>query len=138
MFLQEIHCIEKNEFRYNCNWSGKSIMHFQIQILAGGGVQCYLKRTRLQKFQTLSRWQETDCQCQDYEQNITLVNVYAFNKDSCRICFFKRLKTYIYIHKLLQTHVILCGDFNCNMNNINDKSAKILKDCLQILVMNND
>lgn len=27
-FLQETHYIEKNEFQYNCNWSGKSIHAF--------------------------------------------------------------------------------------------------------------
>lgn len=46
---------------------------------------------------------------------------------------FKRLKTFINIHGLHQSRVILCRDFNCNINNTTNRRAKILKDCIQIL-----
>lgn len=127
MFLQETHCIEKkDEFQYNCNWSEKSIYAFSDSNFSRGGSILLKKNARVESLDTRKSvdGRKLLFNVKINEQNVTLVNVYASNKDTSRIFFFKRLKTYINIHKLLQSHVILCGDFNCNMNNINEKVLK--------------
>ena len=59
------------------------------------------------------------------------MNIYAPNKESNRVDVFKRLTTFINIHALSQSRLVLCGDFNCNINSKTDKSAKILRDCIK-------
>ena len=67
------------------------------------------------------------------EENLTLVNIYAPNKESNRVDFFKRLTTFINIHALSQSRLVLFGDFNCYINSKTDKSAKILRECINTL-----
>ena len=61
------------------------------------------------------------------------MNIYAPNKESNRVDFFKWLTIFINIHALSKSRLVLCGDFNCNINSKTDKSAKFLRDCINTL-----
>ena len=134
-FIQETHFVSKNSFQYNCNWPGESIHAFSDSVFSRG-VSILLKKNS--NIEVLDIHKSLDGRkllvniCVN-EENLTLVNIYAPNKESNRVDFFKRLTTFINIHALSQSRLVLCGDFNCNINSKTDKSAKILRDCINTL-----
>ena len=67
----------------------------------------------------------------------TLVNIYAPNNEKDRNDFFKRINTWISQNASNLDNIILCGDFNCQLDvNNNDKSAGTLKKILKMIELN--
>ena len=60
---------------------------------------------------------------------LTLVNVYAPNKDTLQKEFFRRLTTWIPSHTMNHNLTVLAGDFNCNEN------SKLVWKCFEKLKM---
>ena len=56
----------------------------------------------------------------------SLINIYAPNTGSKRSEFFKNLQCFITKH-CLNDNILICGDFNCQLNDEKDKSVHILK-----------
>ena len=67
------------------------------------------------------------------ENTFTIVNVYAPNHDQQRLELFKRLKSFIFKYSVNCENVIVCGDFNCNIENTLDKSSEYLKKYFEIV-----
>jgi exonuclease III len=61
---------------------------------------------------------------------ITVMNVYAPNNQTDRCALFKRMQTWVSQHANTLENLILCGYFNCVLDNSSDKSSNILKKCL--------
>ena len=58
---------------------------------------------------------------------LTVVNIYAPNNERFRKQFFKRIKFFINNQSNNTSNIILSGYINCKLDNLTDKSSKILK-----------
>ena len=130
--IQETHFVPKNSFQYNCNWPGESIHTFSNTVYSRG--MPILLKKKPSNIKVLNIHKSLDGRklliniCVN-EENLSMVNIYASNKELNRVDFFKRLTTFINFHALSQSRLVLCGGFICNINCKTNKSAKILRDC---------
>ena len=56
--------------------------------------------------------------------DITAVNIYAPNNSNDRIVFFKKVHAFIIKNKIDNSHIIIAGDFNCNVDKIKTGASK--------------
>ena len=134
-FLQETHYIKKNENLYNCFWFGKSIHCFSdsshsrgVSVLLKDGLDIEILDVHISND---GRKLLFNAKCHSTE--ITFVNIYAPNNETYRIQFFKRIKSFINYYSNNTPNIILSGDFNCKLDNLTDKSSKILKSIISQL-----
>ena len=132
VFLQETHFTEENESLYNFSWYGKIIHCFSdstfsrgVSILTKNGLDINILNTHRSND---GRKLLINVKLNDVE--FTLVNIYAPNNETHRIQFFKRLRSFINNYSNISSKIILCGDFNCKIDNCTDKSSKILNDVI--------
>ena len=135
IFLQETHYIKDNEFKYNARWNGKSYHCFSDSVFSRG-VSILFRKGII--FDALSTHKSSDgrkllLNISIDDHPITLVNVYAPNNQTDRCEFFKRMQTWVSQHANTLENLILCGDFNCVLDNSSDKSSNVLKKCLSKL-----
>ena len=132
ILLQETHFIEKNESLYNLTWKGKTF-HAYSDSTFSRGVSVLFSETVNVNVKNVRR-------CDDGRKILinleidgnafTIVNIYAPNDIQKRCRFFKKLKTFISKHSLNE-NMVMCGDFNCQLNNAADKSVRYLQDVIR-------
>lgn len=66
----------------------------------------------------------------EFDGNVfIIVNIYVYNDVFVGCEVFKKLKYFI-LKYCMNENIIICGDFNCKMNNFVDKSVCYLKDLI--------
>lgn len=126
--LQETHFIEKRAELYDRKWNGKAIHAFSDSPFSRGVSVLFNKECNID---ILNVHKSNDgrkllVNAKIDETLLTIVNLYAPNKESDRITFFNSLNTFISSHTPQDSKLIIGGDFNCNLNKENDKSCKKL------------
>lgn len=126
--LQETHFIEKREELYDRKWNGKAIHAFSDSPFSRGvsvlfNKECIIDILNVHKS---NDGRKLLVNAKIDETLLTIVNLYAPNKESDRIAFFNSLNTFISSHTPQDSKLIIGGDFNCNLNKENDKSCKKL------------
>ena len=130
IFLQETHFVEKQEYVYNSRWFG-DIIHCYSESVHSRGVSILIRKNS--KIELINYNRSTDgrkllVNIRYNDKIITLINIYAPNNEKDRIEFFKKLTSWINRHSKNLECIVLCGDFNCQIDSErNDKSVDILK-----------
>ena len=133
-FLQETHYIEKNEVKYNSRWFGKSY-HCYSESQFSKGVSILFKKDLnvdiLEKHTSIDG-RRLFLKVKIDDDIFSLVNVYAPNNIKERCTFYAKLHKFLN-NKISEENVIICGDFNCKIDNTADKSSRKLKEILTSL-----
>lgn len=119
IFLQETHFVKQQEYYFNSRWFGEIVNCFSESVHSKG-VSVLLNS----KIEIINHYKSVDDRrlliSINYNyQKLTLVNVYAPNNEKDRIDFFKRVITWINQNAINLDNVILCGDFNCQIDTNN-------------------
>ena len=122
--------IEKRAELYDRKWNGKAIHAFTDTPLSRG-VSGFFFKNKECNIDILNVHKSNDgrkllVNAKIDETLLTIVNLYATNKESERITFFNSLHTFFSSHTPQDSKLIIGGDFNCNLNKENDKSCKKL------------
>ena len=127
-FLQETHFIQKFETKYNTGWKGQPF-HTYSDLVFSRGVSIYFRENFDVKIVNVKRAIDGRKILINVELNgyiFSLINIYAPNTGSKRSEFFENLQCFITKH-CLNDNILICGDFNCQLNDEKDKSVHILK-----------
>ena len=127
--LQETHFIENQKYFYDSRWFGKKFHCFSDSVHSRGVTILFKKNIDIEvinhHFSQDGRKLLINFK---YKENIfSLVNVYLPNHEKPRVDFLKRLLTWVNQNATNHDNLIVCGDFNCQLDKSNDKSSSILK-----------
>ena len=137
--LQETHFVKENEFIYNSRWFGNKFHCFSDSAHSRGVTILFKKNLSIE---ILNYHHSLDgrrllVNLKYNEKIITIVNAYAPNAENARNDFFKRLITWVSQHAMNLEGLIVCGDFNCQLDSKqNDKSTKTLEKLLKLYSLN--
>ena len=114
IFLQETYCKSDFVSIFNSTWKGK-IIHAVTESSHSRGV-CIMFKENL-KFQILNHKSSNDgrlllVNVKFFDEIYCLTNVYAPNSESERRDFFAEIENWIHDHRLNVRNVIIAGDFN--------------------------
>ena len=118
----------KFETKYNNGWKGQSIHSYSDSVFSKG-VSIYFRENFDVKIVNVKIAIDGRKILINVELNgyiFSLINIYAPSTGSKGSEFFKNLQCFITKH-CLNDNILICGDFNCQLNDEKDKSVHILK-----------
>ena len=133
IFLQETHYIEKNIFKYDSRWTGKSVHCFSDSPFSRGVSILFKKELNIE---IIEKHRSLDgrrllLKVKMHDKIFFLINIYAPNTINERCSFFKKLNIFFQKQSITEDDsIIMCGDFNCKLDNLKDQSNSKLKKVL--------
>lgn len=138
IFLQETHFVKENEHIYNSRWFGEKYHALSDSVFSRGVSILFRKNLNVDiiNYHQSVNGRKLLINVKINEKVFSLVNVYAPNSEKERTEFFKRLQAWIDKYTLNTDGLILCGDFNCQVENCNDKNVNLLRKLLNHFALN--
>lgn len=129
--LQETHFVQKYECKYNTGWKGKTFHAYSDSVFSRGVTILFRENLdiKVMNFKKSLDGRKMLLNVDINGEIFSIINVYAPNILNNRHIFFTKLKSFIE-KNCLNDNIILCGDFNCQINDTSDKSLHVLKNIM--------
>lgn len=131
VFLQETHFVAGNKLERKCLPHLYKNIHCFYDNSASRGVSILIKKSFVGKKVKIHKSKDGRTLAVNFwykkRTNMTLICVYAPNIPKDRISYFLFLFYLIKNEKENCHSIIICGDFNCDLDDASDQSAKTLK-----------
>ena len=138
VFLQETYCRQSFTSCFNNSWNGE-IIHAVTDSAHSRGV-CMLIKAK-SNIEVIDSYPSSDgrsliCNIKIKGIILTLVNIYAPNSECERKSFFTKIESLIDTHALNKNNLILSGDFNCCLRDIDRNPPTHLMDGSRCILKN--
>ena len=124
-FIQEAHVVASDYDLWKSNWGKGGVVFNPFNERSAGQVILLKNKEDIISHEIIVEGRCQMLKIKRFESIITLVNVYAPNKDEEQIIFYRTVQQHL-INKPIEDYMIIGGDFNLVLDNQKDKMGGII------------